>query len=746
LIMPLGEMVRIKNIASLFARLMTLPDRKAVAVGFELEIEGMHSCTSEDLVGIANALATPGNGPVVRIGIEGFEDSMSALWANLWPEARAGFGFRLSFGPTDIVENPGPSVVCTPAALSSRWVRHRVVNGLRGKPAVSRVAGFLVGEIDAAPVLAFGRELDADLHRLDRLLLLDRAHTLVSEIEGCGFDGVLAAVRLLDSLSPDPSSAVGVKAAMGNRLAELTASASPDQILTMRNLRLVGFVRASEIWQSVENWLAVRKFEAADDASMVSMVDYASLADAAVEGWREAMILGMARAASMGYPGMPRAAWRWVQARPDLTEAIFVFLPDEPAFGQRMASATPRQMEATLARKVLTLALARGWLAVHGAVLSAFDEPMSAARRQVAVDRDTSEATGVRLALRAARPAQLLECAVEVGDSRIIDLAAEAVAAEPEVFVNASCRSVHEQAVWEKALGRNEEAWRAPRIPTAARDAVLNAAIDGGALHEPLLAALARTPLADLCDFARRERLWAAAENSVAAAYLRATAHGWFRRSSQGQVPFLPDPPLKSALLTGTSLEAALSGATDLAHEVGMIIALNGPDEQRFRNWLRTAMARGGTMRTSDAEALGRIVITHDWHAALDEIVLSGKRRTDLMPALRACASMFGFLARWELGISMPTTSEKWEWFADLAADLYSSGPRHDGIWSRAGGKDSDLPEGVTGRSAWRTVLGRVRNGGSPSAERLLKSMLGDYAGNQALRHLAADRDIIGYR
>src|SRR5574337_161690 len=80
-------------------------------------------------------------------------------------------------------------------------------------------------------------------------------------------------------------------------------------------------------------------------------------------------------------------------------------------------------------------------------------------------------------------------------------------------------------------------------------------------------------------------------------------------------------------------------------------------------------------------------------------------------PALRTCISLVGFFDRFLYGLSHVTSSEKWDALVELAAELYPTGPNHDGLWERAGGRDSDLGWGGNGRSRWRDALGRIRRG-----------------------------------
>ena len=746
LIMPVAELVQFRNLEPLFGRLIRSIDQAEVPAGFNLDEDGEKPEDSHDLICAANALTSRGSGPVVRLGTEGFEALVTSLWANIWPEARATFGFRLSFGPADVVESPTPALVCTPVALSARWSRYRVLNDADGRNPASTSAGLLAGAVDPTPLLTFAREIGANLRDFADLRLLERAHMLISR--NGGFDDVLTTVRLVERLSPDPSEGSDAKAAIAARLAAQIASATPVQVLAMRNLSLSGFSETPNIWLEIERWLAAQQFEPADDASMTSMIASAVSDGAAVGTWRIAIARGMATAARVDAPGLPRAVWRWIRAHPDLLDATFGLLPTERPVELRVASQTPKRMATPLADSVLQWSRVRQWLALHGAVLSAIDDPIEAARRQIAVDGNAGDAAGIRFALRSATPAQLLECAVQLGDVRLVDLAADAVVADPSIFAGSHCSEFGEQLVWEAALRRDGKVWEAPHDPFAARDAVLKPIVEGGVVHTPLVEALARTPLADLCDFPRREHLWTAPGASFDREYLQATAAGWLRRAALGNVPFPPDAALTSAILSGTALDATLSDlATEIAAGIRIVEALEGFDEQRFLIWFRILLSRGGSLPIGGSEALGRLVLARTWHRAVDEMVGRYRgRRSDLKPALRICSSMLGFFDRWMLDLSAPTASEKWESFASVAAELYPSGPDHDELWSRAGGKNSDLPKNGSGRSVWRTVIGQIRNGRGPSPTRLLREMQQDYRSNEELRVLANDRDIAGHR
>jgi hypothetical protein len=273
----------------------------------------------------------------------------------------------------------------------------------------------------------------------------------------------------------------------------------------------------------------------------------------------------------------------------------------------------------------------------------------------------------------------------------------------------------------------------------------MDALTSGREVHRPLIEALAATPLADLCDYPARERLWG--NPNVGAGYLEATADGWLRRAVDTEVPFVPDQYLGAFLLKGTAVDRILSALVDdVPKGIGLIEAIPCFDEQRFVNWLGPMISNGPPMLIGTAEAIGRIILARQWHRALEQMVAGYHRRSDLKPALRICSSMIGFFTRWTLDLSIPTVTEKWASFFSLASDLYPSGPDHEELWSRAGGRNSDLPTSGSGRSRWRTALEQARNGRGPSSSKLIHEMQRDYPGNQELRILGRDPDLSGRR
>ncbi|CAG2160945.1 hypothetical protein LMG26411_07881 [Cupriavidus numazuensis] len=247
LIVSLDEMCEVGSLAALFTLLA--PSAAECPNSVETLELGAATCIhapAADLIGAANALTAQGLAPVVRLGVEGFELLVDSLWRNLWPALRRTFAFRLSFGPNDVVEQPAPALVCTPEQLQARWTKHRIVKPDDKSPE-SESAEILCGQRDVQPILALAEELGLEVHTLKELSRLERLHTLYSGEDS--FDSLLAAIRLADGLSNQPTLGANIKETLIGRFTALIPAAGCKQLLPMRNLALAGFANTQSLWK-----------------------------------------------------------------------------------------------------------------------------------------------------------------------------------------------------------------------------------------------------------------------------------------------------------------------------------------------------------------------------------------------------------------------------------------------------------------------------------------------------------------
>ena len=201
--------------------------------------------------------------------------------------------------------------------------------------------------------------------------------------------------------------------------------------------------------------------------------------------------------------------------------------------------------------------------------------------------------------------------------------------------------------------------------------------------------------------------------------------------------------------MSSSSLQSVLErSSVTVDARLSIVSAIPSFREEMFITCLNKLLRSVRMLSHTDSEQIGTLVASRRWDRAAR--YLSDRladRRPDLMPGLRLCADLLNFYTRWMLGISKPSAAEKWNAFEKEARELYPSGPDSDELWSRAGGKNSDLPgRSQNGATRWCTALNSVRNGARPTARELLAVMSQDFPLNEKLRLYVSDTDIVGWR
>ena len=695
---------------------------------------------ADELIGAAEALVMNERLPVVRLGHIGFDDLVVALWARLLPEVRRGFAFRLSFDPRDLVETPVPALVCTPNPMAARWSDYPMVHSAASREPASLAAAILSGHKKASPLLEFMQEIGSKPTTFRDLRLAEQAYTL--NVGDPTVERRVGAVRLIEKLSPDPDAGEDGKNILLRQLCELVPAARAEDILLLRNLHLSGFPSPSWVWKAVKTWTAKNSYPQDHDVEMLSVLEDATSSTAAVEEWRTAVLDGFATATGSRKSYFFAAFWRWLQIYPETVATLFHYVPAEARIEERLVVATPPKLDETAAIALATPALSRGWFRLHGAVLSASCSPLDAARQQVAVDTDPSVLVGLQSALRNANPVEVVECALEIDDPRMPQLAGEVVAKKPKLLVGVDISGVKAQAIWREALAIDPKSWQGPADPAAAFRLILDRLLDDGEADQSLIALLSDTPVADLGTYPRRPEVWSRVRGVPLNNLIAATANGWLREATSTEVPFVPEDTLQSAILESDDFDPALDALIPdcISTIVGIVIALDGFDEQRFLGLIDNMILRTNSLSVSDTEEIGRLILEREWrHAAADMVDRYKSGRRDLRPTLRTCHDMLEFWDRFILGFTPVSESEKWQALESLAAELYPGGPDDCGLWERAGGNDADLLSKGDGRTRWRQAMWDMQHGKEPAASALLSDMIEDFPNNERLLHLARD-------
>jgi GTPase-associated protein 1, N-terminal domain type 1 len=741
LIAPLEELVSISDLRPLLALLVKKPQCPDATGPVQIESLNAEVPSTSDLLPTFEQLVRRGSGPVVRVGLEGFDDLIVALWARLWPEIRRGFAFRLSFGPNDLAEQPLPAVVCTPTNLAARWTGLRVVNESVGTNTESLAASLITGNSAGHALLAFGRRIGAKLTNFGELVLLEQAFTLQTERKE-PFESMVSSLRMVERLSQDPTAGVEEKERLVKQLDDLLRIATAPQVLLLRNLTLAKIPQSIVLWDSLRSWVAKNPFAPSEDANILSLFEDATTSAAAVPEWQRSVLEGLAEAARFANPEFPRAFWRWEDMNPEIGRRIFASIPADPSVDLRLAQAIPNGLSQEVAETIMKLSSEQGRLILHAGVASAAFEPIQSLRLQLQIDRDPQWSDAIRMALRHASSQQVLASSIEFSDARLIRMAAELVASDPKLIGASDLSLASVQTIWTIALRQNPEAWAITEDPKNAFWKLLDTLLDGTAVNSELIFLLSGSQLADLSRYSRRSQIWTRVPPPSRDKLLAATSVSWLERATNGNAPFPLEPELQTFLLNGKELYAKLDALVPsrIGDAIRLVSSLDQFTEVRFQSWLADATARSTRFETADVEAIGYLLLGRKWINAANQLADSFSRgRRDVQSAVRICYDLLGRWRRFRLGVVPLSPNEKWQLLEEICVQLYPYGPDQDELWHRAGGSNSDLTLNGTGRSRWYDALLKIRRGNLVRPYSLLGVMRKEYSANDELRYLSED-------
>lgn len=687
--------------------------------------------------GLVAALMADGEGPVVWPFETGFEAALVDLWRNLWPEARADLDFRLAFTPADLAGR-APAIVTTPPSLAGRWAGFRVV---QAEAAVTdEAAALLTGEQDPLDLRALVAQVGAGLRSASDLhLVADVARALRGS---CAMQEIVGALRLLCHVAPERAAAGEAKAALVDSAARAMATATASQVRTARNLDLAAVADPSRLWKALADWAATALWSDHDAAVVARTLADASRPDGPVAEWRKAVGSGVDRLlAGLDAPDAT-AVWRIVASEPPVLAQLGESLRRHGRAERALADAVPAHAAEGSVQAWLEVCAAAGLIQLHGACCAAFLKPRDAVARHI-VEVEPNEESLLR-SLHRATPADLVSVALAHGLPLLMDRAAKAAAAKPSLLAGLDLENGNARGLWQLSVSREPDAWSGLRNVRAGFAELLGRMADGEVTDEPLLVALSATPLANLLDQPRRAELWGIIPSSARGAYLSATADAWVEAFVRAPDEQALEQPLAAHLAAGGRV-AALLARLEAEPVAGCILFRTFPElsQSEFVAWVDRLLTVVPSLDAAACDALGRLVAARSWSAAAEVLADAAIGGRD---DLRACVAYFPDLLVWwrrymlDLFFGTTPAFAKWRTLEELAIELYGFGPKDGAVWTRAGGKEGDIPQGETGADQWRKVFANAERGARPlDIRRLVAVMADDYRANQMLQKMRYD-------
>ncbi|WP_185812412.1 effector-associated domain EAD1-containing protein [Enterobacter hormaechei] len=728
----LHDISKIDNLNNLIELLPILPGNDDVFIEScdlreyrEIEVEQQNGLNNN----VIELLVDRKDGPLIHVGLDGFENLVCQIWFKLWPYMRENFSFRLSMSPKDCVETTVPHLVCIPTSLLSRWNNHKVIKEFSGQSSPSSaIKAFNAGYSEFENFCEiFGIEMKEPA----MVGLLSEAKSKYQSVPFT-FNDCISLIRYLEVLSPSNIKGWEAKNILVTQCAELVTDSDIADVLKLRNLKGIGFGDLNVVWDVISSKLSHCKYLEVDDTHFIKIIQIALFDNNAVSDWVNSVNAGLLGAISSLNSLVFVAIWRWSKIDVSVLSRLVGKLEINDSIECLIAENIPKDLSNSIAEHLVNVFSDKKLLILHGTILALYFPAKEAFEKQLEIDTNAGYVKGLNAIAANVDQSQLLPCCLHLNDVRVIDIVVNRAAINPSILESVSITSNISLLIWTRALKLNPELWNAPLEVQEIFFSLLDKALVAGCHdYDVLLNLLSTSPVSDLCDYQNVNEIWSVFDNTTKFNYLNATAKGWYRRALNLNFVKLDDV-LEHTIyhLDGLIDEMVRDSMSFCEGVIGIFCRVNLFTEAEFKKWLEAWFIHQPSQQNYNSKAIGEIIKNKNWEMVAKFVLEKSKSfSSNASLILEYCKSI---LPLWErLRLCGCTPEEKWEFLTSILIDLYPSGPDESDIWSRSGGHLWDIWSFGSGYERWRRAIEKVKKGAKPNVDDLLKEVIADFPNNE---------------
>lgn len=651
LILHCSDIEGVDDLALVTRHIPTRPARCEVVTEVMLREVSQRESETPQLPPAAGRLAQAliewdGRGPVGWLGQGEFEDILGVIWRNLWSGARPAFTFRLSFRPGDW-GRLDPRVVAVPQGAAAWWPGDEVVRPSDTQDVSSAASEYLIGGPGRTQLRSLLNEIGGELTDLRDLRSLERLAEYRRDVDP-DVDTIRAQARVIGGLSPDPSRGGVLKSEVLESLVTMTAGGSSAAIEALNNFDASPFPDGDAmIGGAVAEWTesVLNSGAPTDMASLVLQGSHES-------GTRTSEVTSaVKRLLSEGSTVSMAVLWKWWTEESLLIDELSDCLQKGGEAELDLLGSCPETLSKVVAEPLLRFARNRRWFRLHAAIACASMPAGIAIETHLKFDRSQRRTKGVEVFRDRVPPRELLAAATGTGDERLISIAGQLVASDPKLRRALRVDQEVDRRIWAASVDAGSDPWTGFDDSSMVMNQLIASLLNGEAVAEGLLIAIADSPRGDLSSCGERAEVWSHLPETARASFLDRTASGLLERflANEEDVSSL-EAPLRDAVERAVP-ELFRSTALTLGARAGVKV-LKGfsanVTEHLVINWIQ----RTSGFASSDSSSIGSIIEKRQWKAAARRVHELSERATrkDLAPAAAACEGMIGFWDKLFLG------------------------------------------------------------------------------------------------
>lgn len=682
----------------------------------------------EMLFDVAVAMLDSEKVPVFA-GLDKWPAVLAGLWPRLWPAARRKFEAWVVLSPPQVgSQQYSPWLFAVPDGQDKKWPIDSRIDYILGRADdhARRAARWMVGNADPTidELLSEYPFPDGSVKHLKRIARaaerLDRLRDATSVTSGIDL------ARTLESIAPEPTVYSQQKTEAWNAVSMGLASASFDNVYVLRNLDAAHFPPDVIPSTELQQW-AMKMLPCLPDNNLSDMLKV--LVSGEAKQWWLSPIRDGVRAGLVGFsPPWCKTVLFWLCKVSDVSSLLSYV--DRPA-QLEMEVIKVIKHSALNVNDLQALCLATktlGWSRLHAMALWLSFPPAEAFAEQLAFPQDPLK--GIELLITMVSDEEMLQSAVALMDSRLLEEAARRTAVNPFLLSRMDLGQTGWRKAWSEHVSKGGAPWPDGIDQGAEIRKFLQAIVLGHYQPGPITQIPADFAGAIL-DFPMREKLWQCLDEHEVQLLRVETAKLVLKQiGNDGAFEAL------EASLLGEVFAQAKGMKLTPAAIVKLVSWDPAIGEETVRGWVREMSTLGG-----GGSQLGQIIYSKNWgRIAADLHSRYMWRETWLLPILHECKGCLHWWLRLlvpdpELGITKLSPDDLARRAGELGGDLAPTSL--DDIWERAGGAIKSLPAAGTPAERWNWASRRAASGSLPGGlTSLVKTLAEDFPHNKDLIEL----------
>ncbi|MGN7722275.1 GAP1-N1 domain-containing protein [Chitinophaga sp. 22620] len=682
---------------------------------------------------------------IVWVGREGFEDLVTMVWNAASVPIRENLQFDVAFHPREITDTKKINIVWIPPSVLANWIHTSFCLIYPGQNAILSSTAALYLTSDEPHRTELGQvlhEFNITVDNFEDYLYAGRiADLLNANSENATLEEYILTADLTSKLSPDPGCAGGHKQKLLSELAERIYQADAREILGLSNVLWKGFATAEKtLSPALEKWLNKHLLNKEVDTSLIVQKCF----EEGTSWWRSIVKTSLKQQLQRWQIDYAPILWQWWSRDATLVAKTCMLLPISPSMEIDLLAARPISISKALSHSVLSAALSKNWLTLHGFALMQLYPPLEALEKQLKVDQVPDDFRALNAMTTGLNDKALLNITLSLNAEKLFLLAAKRITQYPSLLAALDVRHNSWQRIWYYSLEDGRDPWIGVPDPRATLFSLMDIIMDNQPVEVALLEKLCTSPQADLTSYGQRRQLWKKLSPAIRESLLRTTIPGIVDALAGGAL-ILSD--LETELCTALAQRDILVSLTCNSH-ISVSARLQLFDTITTTNQypdLFMKLLADEPLTYAESALAGKLIIRNYWGQVARFLADSVQKKPDLMPALQECQSLLGLFDKLTLALrgNMHTgksADDWWNGLKDVCRSLYPHGPTDRGIWLQAGGHEYDLQNHGSGQEIWANALQQLRYRGfnGITTMKLIDTMILENRNNEQLPLLKA--------